>query len=63
MFAFSLAEALGMTVGELGQRMSVRELSEWMVYSRIKQEQFDERTRKAKAAQGAEVNARKALRR
>lgn len=51
-----------MTVGELGERMSARELSEWMVYSKIRQEQFDEKTRNARAAQGAEANARRGIR-
>lgn len=32
---FRLAGHLGMTVGELGQRMSSRELSEWMAYDAI----------------------------
>lgn len=32
---FRLALALGMTVEELGERMSGRELSEWMAYDRL----------------------------
>ena len=32
---FRLALALGMTVEELGERMSSRELSEWLAFDRI----------------------------
>ena len=35
MFCFRLALVLGMTVAELNQRMSSRELSEWMAFYRI----------------------------
>jgi hypothetical protein len=34
-YRFVLAERLGMTVGELGRRMSSREMSEWMFYDRV----------------------------
>lgn len=32
---FRLALALGMTVEEMGERMSARELAEWMAFDRI----------------------------
>jgi hypothetical protein len=35
MFMFRLALALGMTVEELGERMSSRELSEWIAFNAI----------------------------
>lgn len=35
MFAFRLALALGMTVAELGRRMSAAEFAEWQAYSQI----------------------------
>jgi len=33
---FELAERLGMTVAELGERMSARELSQWMALERLR---------------------------
>ena len=35
---FSLARELGMTVAELGSRMSARELAEWNQYLSIKED-------------------------
>jgi len=35
-----LAERLGMTVGELLERMDSRELSEWMAFDAVKKEKF-----------------------
>jgi hypothetical protein len=35
MFMFRLALALGMTVEELGERMSSKELSEWIAFNAI----------------------------
>lgn len=34
-YMFVLAERLGMTVAELGRRMSARELSEWLVFDKL----------------------------
>ncbi len=36
MFYFSLAETLGMPVGEMLQRMSSKELTEWMAFNRVR---------------------------
>lgn len=46
---FSLARELGMTVGEIGRRMSSRELVEWRALANIEREEMEQRTGKAKA--------------
>lgn len=52
-----------MTVAELQQRMSSRELAEWQVFCRIENEELDKRQQRASVERGAEAQARKALRR
>jgi glycosyltransferase A (GT-A) superfamily protein (DUF2064 family) len=44
MFAFSLAERLGMTVKELLARMDSQELSEWLAFDKVYNRQGDYQT-------------------
>ncbi len=41
-----LAEALGMTVGELLQRISSREIAEWKAYFKLRNEEAERRQRR-----------------
>lgn len=41
MFVFSLAQELGMTVRELGERMDSDELTYWQMYSELRKEMTD----------------------
>ncbi len=42
MFYFSLAESLGMPVGEMLQRMSSKELAEWMAFNRVRAAEYEQ---------------------
>lgn len=49
---FALAERLGMTVGELGRRMSSAEVAEWIAFDRIREQARKEEIAAARAANG-----------
>lgn len=54
-----LARELGMTLGELSQRMSSSELIDWVVLSRIESEEQDEQvTREDLVRRASESTAR-----
>ncbi len=55
MFYFSLAEALGMTVGGMLSQMSSKELAEWMAFNRIRATEHDNESQRLKQ----EANVRK----
>lgn len=60
---FSLARELKIgTVAELQQRMSSRELAEWMAYFKLENEDNRRRESEAKAAKGAEARSARAVR-
>jgi len=45
---FSLARELKMTVGELSERMSSRELAEWIAYFKIEASEREQAQQRAK---------------
>lgn len=45
---FNLARELGMTVGELGERMSSREFTEWIALYKIEASERDHQRQRAK---------------
>jgi len=47
-FMFSLARELKMTVGELSERMSSRELAEWIAYFKIEASEREQAQQRAK---------------
>lgn len=59
-FYFSLAEHLGMTVGQLLSGISSRELSEWQAYFILKEEDRKRAELEAKSQQGVK-QARQSL--
>ena len=48
MFYFSLAETLGMPVSEMLQRMSSKELAEWMAYNRVRAAEYEQDAQQAR---------------
>jgi hypothetical protein len=48
MFYFSLAESLGMPVGEMLQRMTSLELAEWMAYNRVRAAEYAQESQRVK---------------
>lgn len=51
---FRLARELGYTVAEIGERMTSRELSEWMALATLEAKEAEEQQQQASMAQSAQ---------